>query len=51
MGLGGRLVGQMKGLRVVLAGELEHFLAGHVIVPELGGVADLDIVKIFHGSA
>ena len=51
MGLGGCLIGEMKGLGVVLAGELQHFLAGHVIVAELGGVADLDIVEIFHGLA
>ena len=34
MGLRRFLIGEMEGLRVVLAGELEHFLAGHLVGAE-----------------
>ena len=48
VGLGGFLVGQMKGLRVVLARELEHFLARHVVRAEIGLGADFQVFEIDH---
>ena len=51
MGLGRFLVGQMKGLGVVLARELQHFLAGHLIGAELGLGADLQVLEIVHAAA
>ena len=51
MGLGGFLVGQMEGLRVVLARELQHFLARHVVGAEIGLGADLQVFEIDHGAA
>ena len=49
MGLGGLLVGQVEGLRIVLAGELEHFLASDVVGAEIGLRADLQVFEIDHG--
>ncbi len=51
MGLRRRLVGQMEGLGVVFARELEDLLASHFIAPELGLAPDLQILEIDHMSS
>src|SRR4051794_40325667 len=48
MRLGGCLIGQVKGLGVILARELEHFVASHVVGAEIGLGADLQVFEIDH---
>ena len=50
MGLGGFLVGEVEGLRIVLARELQHFLASDLVLAEIGLGADLQIFEIVHGA-
>ena len=48
VGLGRFLVGQVEGLRVVFARELDHFLARDLVRAEIGLRADLQIFEIDH---
>ena len=45
------LVGEVKGLRIVLTRELQHFLAGDFVGAELGLGADHQVFEIDHGRA
>ena len=51
MGLRRRLVGEVEGLRVVFAGEVDHFLARHLVAPELGLAADFDVFEPDHAPS
>jgi hypothetical protein len=51
MGFGRRLVGEMEGLRIVFAREVEHLLASHLVAPELGLPPDLQILEIDHHTS
>jgi tetratricopeptide (TPR) repeat protein len=50
VGLGCGLVGQVKGLGVVLAGELQDLVARHFVAAELRLAADDQVLEIDHGS-
>ena len=49
MGLRRSFVRKVERLRVILSGELEYFLAGHLVSPEIGLGADDQIFEIEHG--
>src|SRR5438270_9558598 len=51
MCLGRFLVGQMERLRAVLAGEVEHLLARHLVRAEIGIGADFQVLEIDHSPA
>ena len=44
------LVGEVEGLRIVFARELQHFIARDLVRAELGFGADLQILEISHGK-
>ena len=48
VGLGGLFVKQMEGLGIVLAGELQHFLASHFIRAEARLRTDDQVFEIDH---
>jgi hypothetical protein len=44
-----RFVGEVEGLGIIFAREVEHFLARDFILAEAALHADLDIIEIEHG--
>jgi hypothetical protein len=50
MGLRGCFIREVEGLRIILASELEHFLATNVIGPELALRADHQVFEIDHAN-
>lgn len=50
VGLGRFRVREVERLRIVLSGELEHFLAGDLVASKVGRRADLKVFEIDHAT-